>query len=307
MISIILATYNGEKYLKEQLRSIANQTMKPNELIIVDDCSSDGTINIIENFRNINTNIDIKLFKNSKNIGPAGSFAKGVLESTGDLMFFCDQDDIWFNTKIEEVVSIFNNDSRVKILCSGYDIYDDSNKKIIEFSKNTKEIYNVPIEKVLEGNISPGCTMAVRSNYREKGILINKEIFIHDWFFTVLAALDNGLYYYDKPLIYYRIHNNNTIGKNLSILPKYSKSQREKSIVKHIRFYSKIKRLLIKKELNGSPKIINLLNNLIIKNKIRLDFLNGNLGYLSYFKKVINTKPINVKSIVGDILYAHRK
>ena len=135
MISIIMATYNGSHYLKEQLESIANQTIKPEEIVIVDDCSADNTIEIIENFKRNNKGFSIKLILNEKTWVQPSLFAKGVLESKGDFIFFCDQDDIWFENKIEEVLTIFKNNPKIKMLCTGYYLYDDKNKKSLGFSK----------------------------------------------------------------------------------------------------------------------------------------------------------------------------
>ena len=119
MISIIMATYNGSHYLKEQLESIANQTIKPEEIVIVDDCSADNTIEIIENFKRNNKGFSIKLILNEKH-GSSPLFAKGVLESKRDFIFFCDQDDIWFENKIEEVLTILK--IILKLRCYARDI-----------------------------------------------------------------------------------------------------------------------------------------------------------------------------------------
>ncbi|WP_318582283.1 glycosyltransferase [Bacillus paranthracis] len=307
MISIIMATYNGSHYLKEQLESIANQTIKPEEIVIVDDCSADNTIEIIENFKRNNKDFSIKLILNEKNMGPAISFAKGVLESKGDFIFFCDQDDIWFENKIEEVLTIFKNNPKIKMLCTGYHLYDDKNKKVIKDSRNSGEVFEISLSKVLKGNISPGCTVAFSGMYRDKAKLINERIFIHDWFYSIISAVDSGLYYYCKPLIYYRIHSNNTIGKNLSFYPKYSREKRIKSIERHIQFYEELISLNIFNDKN-SKEIGNMVNELIEINHIRLNLLNRNIGYVSYLNKIYNLKNnINIKSVIGDLIYARKK
>ena len=129
MISIIMATYNGSHYLKEQLESIANQTIKPEEIVIVDDCSADNTIEIIENFKRNNKGFSIKLILNEKH-GSSPLFCKRSFGIKRDFIFFCDQDDIWFENKIEEVLTIFKNNPKIKMLCTGYYLYDDKIKSL---------------------------------------------------------------------------------------------------------------------------------------------------------------------------------
>lgn len=310
MISIVLATYNGSRYLEEQLESIATQTIKPNEIIVIDDCSTDDTLKIIEKFKNKNKNneIDINIFLNNDNIGPARAFAKGILESKGDLIFLCDQDDIWFENKVEEVVNIFKKNSQIDVLCTGYHLYDDKNKKVIQNSKDSGEIYEVPLSRVLKGNISPGCTAAFRGTLRDKAKQINENIFIHDWFYSIVGAATNGLYYYCKPLIYYRIHDNNTIGKNLSFRPKYTKERRIKSIEKHIQFYKELTKLEMFDNVNDSNEIKKQVSGLIETNNIRLSLLNNYIGYSSYIRNLRFLKSnMGIKLVVGDLLYARKK
>ncbi|MGG0154034.1 glycosyltransferase [Bacillus mycoides] len=308
MISIIMATYNGKYYLEEQLKSIVNQTVKPEEIIIVDDCSTDNTIEIIEKFKVNSNGINVHLIINEHNMGPAKTFAKGVLKSKGDLIFFCDQDDIWFENKIEEVMGVFDSNHKIKMLCTGYHLYDDSNKKIIKNSKDSKEIFKVSLNKVLKGNISPGCTVAFKDIYRDKAKLINEDIFIHDWFYSVISAIDDGLYYYCKPLIYYRIHSNNTIGKNLSLYPKHTKEKRIKSIERHIQFYEELIKLGVFSDVSNPKEVQNNLYDLIRTNHIRLKLLNGHMGYGGYCKNIYSLKNnMTIKSIIGDLIYARKK
>ncbi|MBQ2594941.1 MAG: glycosyltransferase, partial [Candidatus Riflebacteria bacterium] len=105
-ISIAMATYNGEKYLLEQLQSFCKQTILPTELVIYDDCSTDKTCKIIEEFSNT-APFKVKLIRGEKNIGGSVrdgygmSFSKAAEACKGDYIFFSDQDDVWFPNKIE--------------------------------------------------------------------------------------------------------------------------------------------------------------------------------------------------------------
>ena len=98
-ISLVMATYNGAKYLNEQLDSIKNQTLKLDEVIIVDDVSTDDTSYLVEKYIS-NHQLNWMFIKNEKNLGYKGNFKKGLAHASGDVIFLCDQDDIWHPDKV---------------------------------------------------------------------------------------------------------------------------------------------------------------------------------------------------------------
>ena len=104
-LSIVMTTYNGMEYIKDQLDSIANQKRKADEVLIYDDGSNDGTIEFIENYINNNgLNNTWKLIVNEENKGWRRNFVEGIWSSIGDLVFPCDQDDIWHENKLEKIL-----------------------------------------------------------------------------------------------------------------------------------------------------------------------------------------------------------
>lgn len=116
-VSIVMSTYNGEKYVKEQLNSFTTQTVQPDELIIVDDCSNDSTYDILLDFKKT-APFKVIIKRNKENIGKSAFngfskvFSEGASMATGDIIFFSDQDDVWFPGKIEKHLEIYklNND-----------------------------------------------------------------------------------------------------------------------------------------------------------------------------------------------------
>jgi glycosyltransferase involved in cell wall biosynthesis len=98
-ISIAMATYNGAKYLREQLDSFVAQTRLPDELVITDDCSTDNTIEIIQAFA-ATAPFAVRWEQNEKNHGYTGNFNHALMKTTGDLVFLSDQDDVWFPEKL---------------------------------------------------------------------------------------------------------------------------------------------------------------------------------------------------------------
>jgi len=126
-ISIALATYNGEKYLQEQLDSYVNQKRQPNELVVCDDVSSDNTITILEKFQKI-APFKVNIVKNDTNLGYTRNFEKALSLCTGDIVFFSDQDDIWLSNKIEKIENIFKNNTTISVIVHDAELVDSNLK-----------------------------------------------------------------------------------------------------------------------------------------------------------------------------------
>ena len=97
-----MATYNGEKYLKEQLDSFVQQTRQPDELVVTDDCSTDGTLGLLKAFAKT-APFDMAVHQNQRNYGYCGNFNQASMRTGGDLVFLSDQDDVWFPEKVERM------------------------------------------------------------------------------------------------------------------------------------------------------------------------------------------------------------
>ena len=104
-VSVVLALYNGSDFIVQQLNSILSQSVPPNEIIIVDDCSTDDSYDLCKNL-NTPASIDMRIYRNSHNLGYSATFTRGLSLSTSDVVFICDQDDVWFSHKIEEHINI---------------------------------------------------------------------------------------------------------------------------------------------------------------------------------------------------------
>lgn len=215
-VSIVMTTYNGACFLSKQLNSLLMQTRKADEVLILDDCSKDETVSIIRRFIEDNSLSHWKLIVNKKNIGFNANFRKGLFESSGDIVFMCDQDDIWKVNKTEKMLFMLKED--ILLLASGFDVIDakghiqDMNKNLIGSKMDEKGLYKIDIKNLLGNNFAQGCTMAVRKDLIE---LLKKDKLCcleHDWSLAILAALKDGCYFYNEALIEYRIHGDNTIG-----------------------------------------------------------------------------------------------
>ena len=137
-VSVVMVTYNGERYIKEQLLSIVNQTKRPSEIIIVDDASTDNTVNLISDLAK-KSRIKIKLFVNQENMGACKTFNKALLECSGDLIFLADQDDFWYQDKIEKMVDIMILDTTIGCCICDVDL-SDSKLNMLGLSMNESVI-----------------------------------------------------------------------------------------------------------------------------------------------------------------------
>ena len=135
--SLLLLVFNGENYLNRALESVYYQTIKLNEVIIIDDASNDQTKNIVKKWSD---RLPIKIINNNKNIGTFASLKKGVLICTGDLIFRIDHDDQWNNNHVEEIIKLYHEDKNAKLFATKA-IYLDENYKFIKYSRYISDKY----------------------------------------------------------------------------------------------------------------------------------------------------------------------
>ena len=217
-ISIVMTTYNGERFLIEQLESLRNQTKFIDEVLIFDDNSNDHTVQMIKDYIDRFDLINWKLHENPKQMGWRVNFIKGFDAASGDIIFPCDQDDIWHNCKIEKMSNIMAEREEINVLASNYrpffmdeaeifsrDYLDDGSINIVSLSNQM--IYNQ----------RPGCSMAFRKNFYERyKHLWNSEL-AHDEFLWKTALLTSSLAIFNLITIDYRRHANNVTKKMHSI------------------------------------------------------------------------------------------
>lgn len=209
-ISVCIATYNGEKYIKEQIDSILSQTILPDEIIISDDNSTDNTIEIIKSFNNPM----IKIFKNN-NKGIIKNFENALVNSTGDYIFLCDQDDIWSNNKIE----------KIKEKLKEYDlVVHNAEIKYSNSQKDKNDLFNVykskkGIIKNLYRNSYIGCCMAFNRKILKNSLPFSKKICMHDVWIGLVAEISGKVYFEKDILMLYRRH-----GENASLTCEKSKN-----------------------------------------------------------------------------------
>lgn len=229
-ISVVISTYNGEKFIKKQLQSILNQTLPPDEVIINDDNSKDNTVEIIRQFVETKQISDKwKWNVNCPNKGCYVNFISGALNASGDIIFFCDQDDIWHKEKIEKMARCFESKEDM-LACYCLERYIDQNENEIKHSfkrtHNVKAAKNglkkVSLNDNIKYNKCPGLCLAFRKEllYEVAPFILKNEL-MHDLPFGNVAALKNGLYVLNEELVNYRQHSSNLSAPKLTVLSRF--------------------------------------------------------------------------------------
>ncbi|AEV70619.1 glycosyltransferase [Acetivibrio clariflavus] len=216
MISVCMATYNGEKFIEQQLASILHQTIQPDEVIISDDNSSDNTCEIIKNFIKKNSlNENWKLYINDTNLGYPQNFYVAMSKCKGDIVFLADQDDIWKNDKIEKMVDILEKYPKIDVLSCNHNLIDVNGEIIHSYiprirSKKTS-LYPVDAKDILKGFHWPGMTIAYRNTFYKKiEKSLNGSNIAHDFALCITAASQEAFYFYNYIGAFHRRHSSNT-------------------------------------------------------------------------------------------------
>ncbi len=207
MISVAMATYNGAKYIKEQINSILSQTIQSFELVISDDCSKDDTWRILQEYAASDSRIHI--FRASENVGFKKNFEKAVSLCTGEYIALCDQDDIWHLDHLEVLLNTMMN-SNCDLVCGRPVFVDENNielpKKFDYFKMDNIPQNNNDIARhiLLSTSSYQGASMLIKKEFFEKAFPIPDGAYYHDSWFAVLACFMGGLVYVDTTILRYR-------------------------------------------------------------------------------------------------------
>lgn len=220
-VGILLATYNGEKYLKEQLDSIIDQTYKNWIIYISDDHSTDNTTDIICEYKELYKD-KIVVIENENKLSSAKMNFANLFEKVDklDYYIFCDQDDVWDKEKITKLLYSIKKEEKLskdlpilvysdlKIVDEKLDIISDS---LVRYENKFLPKNNI-FNHILIENYFPGCAIMFNAKLKDKVKDIYSECEMHDWWLTLVAAFCGKIVYIDEPLHLYRQHTNNTIG-----------------------------------------------------------------------------------------------
>ena len=230
-ISIAMATYNGSKYISEQLDSILMQTINDFELVICDDCSTDNTWEILQQYATKDSRIQI--YRNIQNLGFKRNFEKVISLCKGEYIALSDQDDIWHNNHLELLLQHIGN----KMIACGNAQLMNSNGTLMNITLSNQEALDyVPKNDLLKAYSvfffrSPyqGASMLINRKFLQKALPIPEIVAYHDAWFSELGCFYGGINYFPTIISKYRRHDCNVTGK------KEKRRSKIRAFLRHIK------------------------------------------------------------------------
>jgi glycosyltransferase involved in cell wall biosynthesis len=234
--SVALCTYNGEKFLPEQLDSIAKQTLLPDELVVCDDRSKDGTLKILEEFGE-SAPFPVHIHQNEINLGSTRNFEKAISLCQGDIIALCDQDDVWKPHKLERLAEVLQAHPEAGYVFSDAELVDENLRPLgrllwdsVGFRGQVRELFGKgeQVPCFARQHIVTGATMAFRATVGKMAMPFPTDgYWIHDgWVALVSSATGHLGISIDESLIAYRQHSSQQIGA-----PDPATPMREKSLL----------------------------------------------------------------------------
>ena len=212
-ICIVLATYNGERFLKDMLQSLVGQSRPADKVIAIDDASQDSSIKILESF---GEKLPLEIFKQEQNGGHRKAFATGLelarqYAQPGDLIALADQDDVWKADKLEKLESLIGESA----LVFGDAEVIDKDGKIIHNSWRKEALIQktIPIKAQIAGiNNVTGCLSLFKAELLDKILPIPDDVTVHDRWVAMIAERNGGIKAIDDAVVQYRLHETNAVG-----------------------------------------------------------------------------------------------
>jgi glycosyltransferase involved in cell wall biosynthesis len=310
-LSIALCTYNGEKFLQDQLESFAKQTRLPDEIVVCDDCSTDKTVEIIRSFAET-APFPVRLFVNDANLGYIKNFERAIKLCEGDIIFLSDQDDVWHTEKLEKFAVEFASDKEVgMVFCNG-ELVDENlhslnlsawQSRLFDKTKFKKMENGAGFPIVLWGNVISGCMMAFRAKYKDLLLPIPTNIreVIHDYWIALLLLTVAKVKPIPEKLVSYRQHNCQQVGLSLTNEmkePFYQRAIKKHDFQAQIHKFEGLKTELNKRVVEHSENyqinwrdIFKELNDQLHHAQARLQITEGNLFPVSLMiEELISTR-----------------
>lgn len=216
-----MCSYNGVRFLDNQLASLAIQTRQPDEVVVCDDCSTDTSLTVLQRF-GASVPFPVKIYTNKTRLGSSNNFEQAITLCQGDVIALCDQDDIWLPNKLELMERCFSANPDVIMVFSDAEIVDEEARplgyrlwEVLRFNKKcqarikTKDAFDLLNRRTLVS----GATMAFRATFKDLVLPIPLNIpLIHDGWIALILSLAGKIDLIDRPLIKYRQHGTQQIG-----------------------------------------------------------------------------------------------
>ena len=218
-ISVALCTYNGERFLPALLESLRAQIRLPDELVVCDDSSSDGTLAIVEAFAE-DAPFPVVVHRNARNLGPTTNFEEAATLCRNELIAFCDQDDVWFPEKIHRAVEAFTAEPDISFSFSDGELIDAMGGPLGTGLWDAQGFGVARRQVARNGDLMrllvlhtfvTGATMVIRADLRSIAFPIPRG-WVHDAWLALVGAFVGSYRMIEEPLLYYRVHPEQVIG-----------------------------------------------------------------------------------------------
>jgi len=231
-----MTTYNGEKFLKEQLDSIIKQSRQIDELVVCDDGSKDGTVSIVNKF-SLAAPFPVKIVINERNLGSTKNFEKAISLCEGDIVILCDQDDVWLYDKVKILEDVFLVNPQCLMVFTDAMVVDEMNESlyklwsVFNFDKKKQTLLKKGsgLKVFIGNNVVTGATAAIKKSLFEKAYPFPAKL-IHDYWMAAIAVLDGSLFFSDAVTINYRLHSAQQLGTGTSDSINFFQKMNESSV-----------------------------------------------------------------------------
>lgn len=297
--AVVMSVYNGTKFLIEQLESIRLQTLQPDTVYITDDCSTDGSFDLIDNYIKQNSLKNWFLKKNVSNFGWKKSFFDLIENANEEIIFLADQDDIWNINKIETMMKDFNLNPGINVLASKYVCQNIIDKNVFEnkiYDKVTKkEPFNAKIFYVKH----LGCVCAFRKSFYEEIKNYRQDNIAHDAFLYFFSMITDSLFFNKNLFVIHRVHENNASYvkyRNMKEIPDFN-----------LTIIENLSRFILTENVNNKKYKIKVMSRL--KNFFELRKLFYESKNLFYFIKLFFYQDcyLHFRTYVADLIISFSK
>lgn len=274
-VKVLMSTFNGEKYIEEQVSSIFEQENVTVDIVIRDDGSSDKTVALLEEMKKKNSAMKVV---RGDNVGACNSFLRLLWDDYNEVDYyaFADQDDVWLKEKLCEAIKLMNakKNNEKCLYCGSVQIVDE---KLAIIRKNDRKGVKPSFGNSLIENISCGCTMVFTRQLKEYicRFPMPEDMYMHDWFLYMIACAEGDVIFDSRPFVLYRQHGNNVLGNAATLRDLLHRrvcnfGKVKKYVPKQIQNYAEIYH-----PQNENGYLCSLFCNLSLANKFKIFFCGG--------------------------------
>jgi glycosyltransferase involved in cell wall biosynthesis len=204
-VSVVMAVFNGREFLQEQVDSVLAQLEHGDELLVIDDASTDGGLASLRAL----ARSQVRILVNAQNVGVIRSFQRGLALTSHNVVFLCDQDDVWMPGKRAAYVAEFVRDNAIGVVISDSEVIDCEGRMIAPSFMASRGGFNGSVIGTLWRNRYLGCAMAIRRNVLENALPFPAKVPMHDMWLGAIGAISGRVSYLPQPYMRYRRHRNN--------------------------------------------------------------------------------------------------